>query len=112
MRGQAGSPNCRWLPPARKQWMRCPFETIAKASTLHGPSLDHAEQAVGAHLRDRYRCNLPDKALRSHHLDRLEIWGATDNLARMASRFFEQDVKGTAQTSGVESSGMAIDLGL
>ena len=44
-----------------------------------------AEQAVGAHLGNRRPPDLAYESLRGQDLDRLQIWGAADDLARTAT---------------------------
>src|SRR5262249_33487813 len=66
------------------------------------------EQAIGADVGTRHRRDVAHHCRWGHGLKRLEVWGAADNLARMASRLVEQDVEGAAEASGIEGSLVAV----
>src|SRR5262249_58449939 len=71
-----------------------------------------AEQTVRADLGDRHRRNVAEHCRWPRDLNRLEIWGASDDLARMASRLFEQDLEAAPAASRVECGLLAVDDGL
>src|SRR4029077_18307962 len=70
---------------------------------------ERPKQAVGTTLRHFHRCGVFDHCRGSHDLNRLEIWGAPDDLARIASRFVEQDLEGAANALRVEFGLVAVD---
>src|SRR3974390_3333555 len=114
MQARGRSRHRRLSPAARTRSNGCPSGTIATPSVPRCLCLTHerAKHAVRAHLGDRDRCNPADKVLWSHDLNRLKIWGASDNLARMAPGPFEQNVEGGAEALRVEGRGIAIDYRL
>src|SRR5262249_51474959 len=61
-----------------------------------------AEQAVTLKTVDLYREHLTDDVGRSHHVCRLQIGGAADDLARLTGCTFEQHIDGGANGSLVE----------
>src|SRR5262249_20793689 len=68
-----------------------------------------SEQTVGADYRDPRRYDVADHCRWRHDLNRLQIWGAPDDLARMTSRLFEQDVEDAATASRIERGLLSLD---
>ena len=96
--------------PAAQRTIHCPIRDERKGvspppASVRAPERalrQRAEQAVGADLGDRHGRDVADHCRWSHDLNRLQIWGAADDLARMPSRLFEQDVEGAAEALRVE----------
>ena len=80
-----------------------------EASPAPSPRHQLAEQAVRRDLCNRHCVNLTDEGRWRHDLNRLQIWGAADDLARMAAEFFEQDIELTTDKFRIESSLVAAD---
>src|SRR3984893_52916 len=95
---------------------RDPFSIRGDRNGFSAPCLhvsrEHAEQAVRARFGDPYRRNFADQGVWCHDLNRLQIWGSADDLARMTPRFFEQDIEGALNTVAIESRGITVDRGL
>src|SRR5439155_22716477 len=47
-----------------------------------------------------------------HYLNRLQIWRASDDLARVTSRLFEQDLESAAMTLPIERGLLSVDCRL
>src|ERR1700722_11562781 len=67
------------------------------------------EQAVALEAFDSHRQNLADDIRRRHHMRRLQVGGAADDLAGIASGAFEQHVYGVANHGLVEGRLLAVD---
>ena len=70
---------------------------------------EFAEQAVALEAADGDRQHLPDDVGRRHHMGRLQISGAADDLAGIAGGAFEQHIHGLADHGPVEGRLLAID---
>ena len=87
---------------AGAQRLHAPATASASGARARRRSGERAEQAVGADFGDRHRGISPIRSGGAIDLHRLEIWGAADDLARMAAGLFEQHVEGAAAAARVE----------
>src|SRR5665213_695434 len=84
---------------ARKSGMRRPSRRVREL----------AEQAVALEALDSDRQYLSDNVSRGHHMGRLQIGGAADDLAGIAGGAFEQHIDGVANRSLIEGRLLAVD---
>ena len=76
---------------------------------MHGGAGEFAEQAVALEAFDPDRQHLSDDVGRGHHMRRLQIGGAADDLAGIAGGALEQHIDGGANRSLVEGRLLAVD---
>src|ERR1700726_242787 len=74
-----------------------------------GSGREFAEQAVALEAFDLHRQHLADDVRRRHHMRRLQIGSAADDLAGIAGCAFEQHVDGVANRSHIEGRLLAVD---
>src|ERR1019366_6714059 len=73
---------------------------------------ERAEQRVAADLGGGNRYQRTDHGARRHHLHRLQIWGAADQLPRELARLLQQHLNGAAGGLRVEGAPLPGDDGL
>ena len=74
-----------------------------------GRGSEFAEQAVALEAGDRHRQYLSDDVGGRHHMRRLQIGGAADDLAGVAGGAFEQHIDGAANRGRIEGRLLAVD---
>ena len=73
---------------------------------------EFAKQAVALEAFDGHRQHLSDDIHRGHHMRRLQIGGAADDLAGIAGCAFEQHIHGVANRRRIEGRLLAVDQSL
>src|ERR1700733_8933481 len=74
-----------------------------------GSAGQFAKQAVAFDSIDSHRQYLSDDLRRRHHMRRLQVGGAADELAGIAGGSFEQHIDGVANRSPIEGRLLAVD---